>query len=65
MIIAVPRERHPGETRIAMIPEHVAKLTKAGANISIESGLGYSLRITDDDYTQAGATVEQDRNALL
>jgi NAD(P) transhydrogenase subunit alpha len=65
MIIAVPRESHPGETRIAMIPEHVAKLTKAGAKISIESGLGQSLRLIDSDYTQAGASVEPDRNTLL
>ena len=29
MNIAVPREVHEGETRVSMIPEHVAKLVKA------------------------------------
>lgn len=65
MNIAVPRESHPGETRVALIPEHVAKLAKAGAAISIESGLGYSLRIADGDYSQAGASIEPDRKTLL
>ncbi|NNL78156.1 MAG: Re/Si-specific NAD(P)(+) transhydrogenase subunit alpha [Desulfobacterales bacterium] len=65
MNIAVPRESHPGETRVALIPEHVAKLAKAGAAITIESGLGHSLRIADGDYSQAGASVEPDRKSLL
>ena len=50
MNIAVPREVHDGETRVSMIPEHVAKLVKAGADVSVETGLGQTLRIVDDDY---------------
>ncbi len=65
MKIAVPRDSHPGETRISLIPEHVAKLVKAGAEISIESGLGQTLRILDDQYTDAGAAVVSDRNTLI
>ena len=34
MNIAVPKEVHEGETRVSMIPEHVAKLVQAGAEIS-------------------------------
>ena len=48
-----------------MIPEHVAKLVQAGADVSIESGLGQSLRIVDDEYIKAGASVMPDRNALI
>jgi NAD(P) transhydrogenase subunit alpha len=65
MNIAVPREVHEGETRVSMIPEHVAKLVKAGADVAIESGLGQTLRIADDEYTKAGATVAADRGALI
>ena len=65
MNIAVPKEVHEGETRVAMIPEHVAKLVKAGAEVSIEAGLGQTLRIVDDQYTKAGASVSTDRNALI
>ncbi|MEJ2169299.1 MAG: Re/Si-specific NAD(P)(+) transhydrogenase subunit alpha [Desulfobacterales bacterium] len=65
MIIAVPREVHEGENRVALIPDHVAKLVKAGAEVAIEPGLGQTLRIADDEYTNAGASVTADRSALL
>ena len=56
MNIAVPKEVHEGETRVSMIPEHVAKLVKAGADVAIESGLGQTLRIVDDEYIKTGAS---------
>ena len=65
MNIAVPRDAYPGETRVSLIPDHVAKLVNAGAEVCIESGQGQSLRIVDDQYADAGATVVTDRNALI
>ncbi len=65
MNLAVPREVHPGEIRVALIPEHVARLVKAGADVAIESGLGQTLRIADEKYTEAGASVVADRNQLI
>ena len=65
MNLAVPREVHPGEVRVALIPEHVARLVKAGANVAIESGLGQPLRIADEKYTEAGAAVVADHNQLI
>jgi len=65
MNIAVPKEAHEGETRVSLIPEHVAKLVKAGADVVIESGLGQTLRIGDDAYTQAGAAVVADRKEII
>jgi NAD(P) transhydrogenase subunit alpha len=65
MNIAVPKEVHEGETRVSLIPEHVAKLVKAGADVSIESGLGQTLRIADGEYTKSGAAVATDRGELL
>ena len=65
MNLAVPREVHPGEVRVALIPEHVAKLVKAGAEVTIESGLGQPLRIADEKYTEAGASVVADHNQLI
>ena len=35
MNLAVPREVHPGEVRVALIPEHVAKLVNSGAKVVI------------------------------
>jgi len=65
MNFAVPREVHPAEVRVALIPEHVARLVKAGANVAIESGLGQPLRIADEEYTKAGAAVVADHNQLI
>jgi NAD(P) transhydrogenase subunit alpha len=65
MNIAVPKEAHEGETRVSLIPEHAAKLVKAGADVLIESGLGQTLRIGDDAYTQAGAAVVADHKEII
>jgi NAD(P) transhydrogenase subunit alpha len=65
MNIAVLKEVHEGETRVSIIPEHVAKLVQAGADVSVESGLGQTLRIADDEYTKAGASVTPDHDALV
>ncbi len=65
MNIAVPREVHPGETRVALIPEHIAKLMEMGAHITVETGIGQKLNFSDEDYAKAGAALEADRSNLL
>jgi len=65
MIIGVPREVHPREIRVALIPEHVAKLSRAGAQILVESGTGRSLNIPDEAYRAAGAKIVSDRKSML
>ena len=65
MDIVVPKEIHPGETRVALIPEHVARLAKKGAHISVEAGIGQALNISDVDYQKAGASLVADREKLF
>jgi len=65
MNVVVPKEVHPGETRVALIPEHIAKLVKKGAHISVETGIGEALNISDEDYAEAGAFLETDRSNLF
>ncbi|MBN8422891.1 MAG: Re/Si-specific NAD(P)(+) transhydrogenase subunit alpha [Verrucomicrobia bacterium] len=65
MTVAVPKETHAGETRTALVPEHVAKLTALGAKIEVESGLGLCCGHSDVEYTRAGAVVRADRAAML
>ena len=65
MNIAVPKEVHPGETRVALIPEHIAKLAEMGAHITVETGIGHKLNFSDEDYVKAGASLEADRSSLL
>jgi NAD(P) transhydrogenase subunit alpha len=57
MRIAVPREKQPGEARVALVPESVKKLVAAGAEIGIETGAGVRAGFNDSDYEAAGAGI--------
>ena len=65
MIICIPKEKHAGETRVAMVPENAAKLVKMGAQVTVESGAGAACGYSDTDYAACGTTVVQDRRELL
>ena len=60
MRIAVARETRAGETRVAMVPELVGKLTGLGYAVTIEPGAGAGALISDEEFEEAGATVEVD-----
>jgi NAD(P) transhydrogenase subunit alpha len=60
MKIAVPRERTPGERRVALVPDTVAKFVKAGLAVCIEHDAGASAGFADSAYAAAGATVAAD-----
>ncbi len=57
MVIGVPAERAPNELRVALVPESVAKLAKAGVQCVIERGTGLRAGFTDASYEKAGATL--------
>ncbi|HKI82782.1 MAG TPA: Re/Si-specific NAD(P)(+) transhydrogenase subunit alpha, partial [Candidatus Krumholzibacteria bacterium] len=59
----VPRETHPGETRVAATPDTVARLIKAGFAVSVQSQAGEGAYINDDAYRKAGATIVTDAPA--
>ena len=63
--IAVTRERRDGETRTALTPETVRKLTGLGATVRVEAGTGQGSSIPDDAYAEAGATVVRDLKTAL
>jgi len=65
MIIGVPKEIHPGEQRVALIPASVDRLVKMGAQITVESGIGTVIGFSDDEYKKSGAAVQSDRDSLL
>ena len=63
--IAVVRERHAGETRVAATPDSVRKLITLGAKLSVEAGAGIAASCIDADYAAAGADVVATREAAL
>jgi len=62
--LAVPRECRPGERRVAITPENVARLTKMGFAVAVEHDAGAAAAFGDDDYQKAGAEVIADTRAL-
>lgn len=65
MKITVPKETNPKEARVPIIPPDVDKLVKLGAEVEVETGLGATIRVPDEDYAGAGAKIVNNRNALL
>jgi NAD(P) transhydrogenase subunit alpha len=65
MKIVALREQEAGESRAVLNPATVDKLTKLGADVLVESGLGTSIHHPDPDYTAKGAQVFTDRAAAL
>jgi NAD(P) transhydrogenase subunit alpha len=57
MLIAVAKEIRPGENRVALVPDIISKLTRAGLEVVIAAGAGISAQFSDAQFTEAGATV--------
>ena len=57
MKVGVPKEIVPGERRVALVPEAVGRLRKAGHEVIVESGAGLGAWQHDEAYERAGATI--------
>jgi NAD(P) transhydrogenase subunit alpha len=64
MLIGVPLETAPGETRVAVTPETAKKLKAQGHQIRVQSGAGLQAHFTDDAYTAVGAEIADRSGAL-
>jgi H+-translocating NAD(P) transhydrogenase subunit alpha len=58
MRVAVPKEIKDGEKRVALVPDIISKLTKAGLDVVIESGAGLTAQASDQDFIAAGAQIK-------
>jgi H+-translocating NAD(P) transhydrogenase subunit alpha len=59
-VVAVTRERRPGETRVATTPEGVKKLLALGVSVTVETGSGDRASTPDAEYVAAGARIAAD-----
>jgi NAD(P) transhydrogenase subunit alpha len=57
MKAAVIKETAPGEHRVALVPEAVARLRPAGIDVLVERGAGDGAWLADGAYADAGATI--------
>jgi H+-translocating NAD(P) transhydrogenase subunit alpha len=65
MQLFIPKEVHPQERRIALVPAGAERLVRAGAAVCVEAGLGATIGVPDEAYTKVGATVVSDRQQGL
>ncbi|NNE98022.1 MAG: Re/Si-specific NAD(P)(+) transhydrogenase subunit alpha [Pyrinomonadaceae bacterium] len=65
MQIGVPKELHPDEKRVSLVPKDVKKLVRLGIDVSLENGLGARAGFSDAEYKEAGASMVADRDSLL
>jgi NAD(P) transhydrogenase subunit alpha len=63
--IAVLRERKEPENRVALTPNVVKSLVKAGFTCNIETGAGNASGFYDSAYESAGASIFTDKNLAL
>jgi len=57
MKIGIPKERSPGERRVAMVPETVKRLAAKKFGFAVQAGAGEGSFIPDSDYGAAGAEI--------
>jgi H+-translocating NAD(P) transhydrogenase subunit alpha len=64
MLIGVPLETAPGETRVAVTPETAKKLKAQGHLVRVQSGAGLPAHFTDEAYATVGAEITDRSGAL-
>jgi len=57
MKVAVIKETSPGERRVALVPEAIARLSPAGIDVLVQSGAGDGAWLSDAAYADAGASI--------
>jgi alanine dehydrogenase len=65
MKIGVPKEIKTKEFRVAIIPSGVKMLVQSGHEVYIEEDAGVKSGFSDEDYTEAGATILQSSQEIF
>ncbi len=65
MIVGVPKESFPGETRVALVPGVLKALAKAKVDVVIETGAGQAAGYPDSLFEEHGAKVVASRKEVF
>jgi NAD(P) transhydrogenase subunit alpha len=65
MIVGVPKETFPGETRVSLVPAALGPLSNKGLEIMVEAGAGTEAGYGDHLYHEKGATIASSRTELF
>lgn len=64
MLIGVPKEIKSQEYRVGLVPGSVKDIVKAGGKVLVETNAGEGIKITDQAYRDAGATIAESAEEL-
>jgi NAD(P) transhydrogenase subunit alpha len=65
MNIVALHDTDPRERRVALTPAVVEKLHRLGPTVHVAEGFGRGIHVSDDAYSEAGATVHADLSEVL
>jgi H+-translocating NAD(P) transhydrogenase subunit alpha len=65
MKVAVLKETRTGERRVALVPQGVQELVRAGLSVSVEAGAGVRAGVSDALYAAAGAEIADSATEAL
>jgi len=65
MIVGVPKETFPGETRVSLVPAALGPLGNKGLEVVVEAGAGAEAGYGDHLYEDKGATIVPNRSELF
>jgi len=65
MLIGVPKEIKNHEYRVGMVPASVRELVQNGHSVIIEKNAGMGIGFSDQDYINAGATIEDEASTIF
>jgi NAD(P) transhydrogenase subunit alpha len=65
MIVGIPQETFPGETRVALIPASIPALAKAGVEVRVQSGAGQAAGFPDSLYVEKGGKIVPSRDEVF
>ncbi len=57
LLVGVPRETFPGETRVSLTPAVLPQLAKAGVHVIVEASAGEAAGFRDEQYVAHGAEI--------
>jgi len=65
MIVGVPKENFPGETRVSLVPAALGPLRNKGLDVVVETGAGTEAGYSDRLYEEKGAAIAPTRQELF
>lgn len=65
MLVGVTQETYPGESRVALVPAELKRLSKAKIEVIVEAGAGRQAGFLDSAFEEAGAQIATTRKEVF